>query len=701
MQDFIARLLPTIEHFTMLGYWLIFLISLSESLVVVGLFVPGTTIIMIAGFLASKGGFDLGDLIWFVTLGAICGDGLSFYLGKREKRQPHRVFYSAHREKAERFFQRHGRKSVFLGRFIGPMRAIIPFIAGMSGMAPRVFFAWNVTSGIAWATTYLLLGYFFGHAWQAVETWSTRVSLLLIVLFIVIICGYSLKRIIATRGQQMLAFSQSVLRSVGVALRDNPDVQGVIRRHPTFFHFWSARFRRDQFSGLPLSLLSLAFLYVLALFLGVIEDILMSDPIVTVDVQLHNLLHVFRSPEFVPCMLWMTVLGKAEIIISATLIVSLLLWLYKRSVYIIPFWCTLAGSMLFNTLGKLTFHRPRPELGVYTEHSFSFPSGHATIAVTFYGFLIYALWAQMGKWQQKVNLLFTGLCIILAIGASRIYLGVHYLSDVWGGYLLGLLWLIVGISMTEWLKTQPERFPVTMTFPARTVRFLSRFALAAELSLYLIAAACFSPVLNFPSMIDDQKITGSVTDIFWQERLPKYTETLTGRTQEPLNLIILAQSDEQFMNAFRQAGWYRAEPISIAAILKMAWAALLNTEYLTASITPYFWNARPHDFGFQKPTEAQSIRKRHHVRFWRTPYLSADGRRLYVGTASLDIGLKWGIIHKISPDIDSERERLSADFLQAKIVDVVQHVQFVNPMLGYNEYKDPFFTEGMLSVMIL
>ena len=685
----------------MLGYWLIFFISLSESLVVVGLFVPGTTIIMIAGFLASKGGFDLGDLIWFVTLGAICGDGLSFYLGRREQRQPHKVFYSAQREKAERFFQRHGGKSVFFGRFIGPMRAIIPFIAGMAGMTPRVFFAWNITSGIAWATTYLLVGYFFGHAWQAVETWSTRVSLLLIVLFIVIICGYWLKRIIVTRGQQMLAFSQSILKSVGVAFRDNPDVQGMVRRHPLFFHFWEARFRRDQFSGLPLSLLSLAFLYALALFLGVIEDLLMSDPIVTVDVQLHNLLQVFRSPEFVPYMLWITVLGKAEIIISATLIASLLLWLYKRSVYILPFWCTLAGSMLFNTLGKLAFHRPRPELSVYTEHSFSFPSGHATIAVTFYGFLIYMLWAQMGKWQQKVNLLFTGLCIILAIGASRIYLGVHYLSDVWGGYLLGLLWLIVGISMTEWLKTQPERFPVTMTFPARTVRWLSRCALAAELSLYLIVAACFSPVLNFPSMMSDQKMTGSVTDIFWQAHLPKYTETLAGRTQEPLNLIILAQSDEQFMNAFRQAGWYQADPISLAAMLKMAWAALLNREYLTASITPYFWNARPHDFGFQKPTEVQSIRKRHHVRFWRTPYITANGKRLYVGTASLDIGLKWGIIHKISPDIDSERERLSADFLQAQIVDVVQHVQFVDPMLGYNEYKDPFFTEGMLAVMIL
>ena len=172
MRDIITQFLPTIQHFTMLGYWVLFFISLTESLVFVGILVPGTTIIVITGFLSSKGIFDLGDVIWFVAIGAILGDTLSFYLGTREKKlfRPDRKFFHISRlEKAEQFFQKHGGKSVFFGRFIGPMRALIPFIAGMAKMNPRLFVLWNVTSAFAWAVTYLLLGYFFGQAWQVIH----------------------------------------------------------------------------------------------------------------------------------------------------------------------------------------------------------------------------------------------------------------------------------------------------------------------------------------------------------------------------------------------------------------------------------------------------------------------------------------------------------------------------------------------------
>ena len=210
-----------------------------------------------------------------------------------------------------------------------------------------------------------------------------------------------------------------------------------------FFGFLRDRIRTDQFSGLTLSLLTLAFVYTFALFLGIIEDFLTADLIVAIDLRLQNLFYAFRTPEIVEFFLWITLLGKAIIIISAALATSVVLWLNRQRVYLLPFWLVIIGSAAFDALGKLVFHRPRPEFSVYTEHSFSFPSGHATIAVAFYGFLAYILWQHTKTWTQKVNIFFLAIGVIVAIGFSRLYLGVHFLSDVWAGYLLGLLWLII------------------------------------------------------------------------------------------------------------------------------------------------------------------------------------------------------------------------------------------------------------------
>ena len=86
---------------------------------------------------------------------------------------------------------------------------------------------------------------------------------------------------------------------------------------------------------------------------------------------------------------------------------------------------------------------------MYLEKSFSFPSGHATIAVAFYGFIIYFLIKNVKSWNRKINIFFTGFILIILIGFSRLYLGVHFVSDVWAGYLIGAIWLIIGIGFTE------------------------------------------------------------------------------------------------------------------------------------------------------------------------------------------------------------------------------------------------------------
>lgn len=102
---------------------------------------------------------------------------------------------------------------------------------------------------------------------------------------------------------------------------------------------------------------------------------------------------------------------------------------------------------------KIFFHRERPSIALYTENSFSFPSGHAAVAVAFYGYLTYVLVRNLKTRRGKITAACAGTVVIFVLGLSRLYLGVHFVSDVVGGYVIGAFWLIVAISMVEWLAS--------------------------------------------------------------------------------------------------------------------------------------------------------------------------------------------------------------------------------------------------------
>ena len=175
----------------------------------------------------------------------------------------------------------------------------------------------------------------------------------------------------------------------------------------------------------------------------------LTSSLLTLDTRVVDFFFWFRNAELVSFFTWVTLLGEWQVVVIGAVAVSLLFWLWPRRIYIAPLWIAIASSELFTFLAKLAIHRPRPELAYYLENGFSFPSGHATVAVAFYGFLAYLLFREAKNWGQKVSIVFGGLLIILAIGLSRLYLGVHYLSDVGGGYLSGLLGLIIGVALLK------------------------------------------------------------------------------------------------------------------------------------------------------------------------------------------------------------------------------------------------------------
>lgn len=163
-------------------YLLIFLVALGESLVGVGLLLPGSTICVAAGFLALHGRGDIATLIMISAIGSFLGDLASFLLGARAggsllrtrllRRQKRTV------QRAEIFFARHGGKSVFFGRFFGPVRGLIPFVAGGARMPLGSFLCFAIVSAMLWGLAYPGLGYVAGASWENVERWSGRLAIL-------------------------------------------------------------------------------------------------------------------------------------------------------------------------------------------------------------------------------------------------------------------------------------------------------------------------------------------------------------------------------------------------------------------------------------------------------------------------------------------------------------------------------------------
>jgi len=690
-------------HLGLWGYWLVLLVSFLESLVLAGEIVPGAVLVVFAGFLSAQGFLDIGNLILFAAIGAILGDGLSFYLGAKGThffRGENKFLKSAHLERGESFFYKHGSKSIFLGRFIGPLRPIIPFVAGLSKMDKKKFMFWNIVSAFLWSAFHLLLGFFFGSALAVIETWTTRVGYIIGIFFLFFLLLYAIKALVGKHGKRIAEFICSIFLSIREAIISNPDIQKLYKRHPRFFTFLIRRLNRASFSGLPMTLILIGFVYVSFLFFSTVQDILASDQIVATDFRIAHLLAYFRSPEFTKIFLWITLLGKWQIVVGTAIAVSVILWLWKKKEFICYLWLALGADELFNYLGKLAVHRVRPDNPVYLENSFSFPSGHAMVSVIFYGFLGYLLIRHLKNWKQKVNVFFVCFIIAIAIGFSRLYLGVHYFSDVWGGYLLGLLILATIITLYEWRRFKRGKVISDAITATPSKKIATAIIIVLNAVWYISFASYYQPRFVVPVASSVQYVSGDIVAYFSDHNISKYSETLIGDPQEPLAFIFLAKNDNVLIQSFEKSSWFLADQVDVSSMIKIVKTAVINSQYRRAPMTPSFWNAAVNDFGFEKPTNINTVRERHHIRIWKTNLKQGD-YSIYVGTASLDEGIKWFITHKINPDIDTERNFVKESLQSAGVIADAQEVQFVSPMLGENFGGDQFFTNGKLYIIWL
>ena len=182
-----SHLLEGILHLPpYLALALVFLLPALEASAFVGVVIPGEIGVVLGGVLANQGKLPLAAVLVAGIAGAVIGDSVGYAVGERWgaallDRLPHRLVRPEHVRRTEQTIERLGGKAVFVGRFTAALRALVPGIAGMSGMTYRTFLPWNVLGGACWATAFALLGYLAGSQYQRVERYANEAGIALLV----------------------------------------------------------------------------------------------------------------------------------------------------------------------------------------------------------------------------------------------------------------------------------------------------------------------------------------------------------------------------------------------------------------------------------------------------------------------------------------------------------------------------------------
>ncbi len=435
--DFVAPLLIWIEtHPTWAGLLVAF-IAFAESLALVGLFLPGAAMMFGIGALVGSGTLALWPTLAWAAAGAIAGDGVSFWLGRRFHGQLRALWpFRTHPELIENataFFERHGGKSVLFGRFVGPIRPVIPAVAGMMDMPTARFFAVNIISGIFWAPVYVLPGMVFAATLGLAAEIATRLAVMGgLLLGLVVVVLWLIHRL-------FIWFHPRTHAMIAAALTWSD-------RHPVAGRVPAALLDPDHPEARSLTLLAFVLVGAFAVFVTVIEALGAGGLLASIDGYVYESLQDLRTPPMDQLMVAITELGDGEVLVAVSAVV--LAWLGGRRHWQAAAHFLAAG--LFAAVAsrslKWFFEVARPAEIYDGIVAFSFPSGHATHSMAVYGFLAVLVARELPGRSRWLAYAVPGV-LITAIGFSRLYLGAHWLSDVIAGLSLSLAWVaLLGIA---------------------------------------------------------------------------------------------------------------------------------------------------------------------------------------------------------------------------------------------------------------
>ena len=424
------------------GYWIVFAFVAIESL---GVPLPGETALVTAAALAALGHLSIAWVIVTAAAGAIAGDAGGYWVGRKGglallRKYGRLIHFDENKiDRVRAFFARHGPNAVFLGRFVALLRTWAAILAGTAEMPYRIFTLYNVLGGVVWAALFGGLGYAFGSSLPLLERYIGQASLAAVLLVALLIGLWLAWRWFDANRDSVIMQVETLGNRFAL-------------RFPRASRFFIARFAREEYLGLHLTvgfILSIAGLW---LFAGVTEDVIHHDPLTQFDLTVLTAIRQHATPLGDTIFQAVSSAGS-PVAMAAVGVAGLMLAVWRRDWLMLAGWTvSFVGAGLLTTILKVLIKRPRPEGAAVFLHgdTFSFPSGHALGSLVGYGmaaYLIGSFWL-LRRFSRSAIAFASGF-LIVSIGISRLYLGVHYFSDVVGGYAAGLLWLSVCISGVE------------------------------------------------------------------------------------------------------------------------------------------------------------------------------------------------------------------------------------------------------------
>jgi len=397
VNDFLLNLpLPLLDHW---GYIIIFVSAIVETLPIIGTFIPGHTIIILGGLLAKLGVFKIEAVLFAAAFGVIVGDLLAYYIGRKFGydfviRYGKYFFLNEEKyQKTKDMVSEHTGKALIVGRFSPFTRALAAFLAGIYKIKFTKFIFYSIIGGVSWSTLSVLLGYILGQGFEGAVKYFGRIVFAAIILIILIFISY---RILNRRRQVF------------------------VKKHSLYLAF------------------NVVSIYVFSKMVG---DYFSKESVYKFDLWLTQNIASVWQPWLNKLMIIITNIFSPESLLVITILAAIYFFVKKNWYKTVLIFLSSVGGLILGAIFKHLVGRSRPTDGLVLESGLSFPSQHSLMALIFFSLVIFVFAKKIKNKYLKGLFIFGNIFLIILVGFSRIYLRVHWFSDVMAGLALGLFWL--------------------------------------------------------------------------------------------------------------------------------------------------------------------------------------------------------------------------------------------------------------------
>ena len=582
---------------------LIFLIAFCDSIIVLGIVVPALPLLFAIGALIGLGHIDGPYALACASLGAFLGDAIGYWVGRRwgPQLREHWPFsrYPQLLERGEQVFRRHGAKSILIARFVGAIRAFVPAIAGMLRMPLQRYVPMSLLACVLWAGVFLAPGWVLGASYDAVAAVADRLVLVLGGLLVVLALAWAA----VVYGYRW--FDRHANNLLARALRWT-------RVHPRLARYTAALIDPNRPESPSLAILAACLLAIGWAWFALLGAVLMRGEPLALDLSVYRTMYALRNPLADRMMAGLASIGDWEVLLPASALA--LLWLLWRRRWIAAaHWiAALAFGLVLTTGLSWLIDMPLPPTA---RSGFGFPSVGVTMTTITFGFFAVLIARELpGRtrvWPYLVSAL-----VVAVLGFARLYLGAHWLSDVVGGTLLGIVWLLVlGIAYRRHVARSFWMRPLAWIFyTSFAVAALWHAPRAVDPLLQRFAAPASNVVLD--------------RDAWWQRdwaQLPAYRNERDLTRRWALEVQV-AGSLAPLQGHLRALGWQAQRQANWTATL-----GLLDDDTPAAQqpVLPATLDTEAEALLLRRPTADGRLQV---LRLWHAPARLADGTPLWVGT---------------------------------------------------------------------